>query len=344
MKAAVLSSIIIIILFPNNLNAQTSAKKYYYYTNKAELAITDSNYLEALKYYDSSTNSVSVPLSQDVYNKALCHTLLGNYGKAFLAISFLIERGVDSTLFNKQAFRVLKNQKRYWNQFLLEYPVLVKRFKSIVRDEIISDLRDMNESDQKYFCELPGKLTNVSFIDSLRLNDDFLIERFRNYLNKFGYLHEGIIGVQFSDSKLDCYPIFNILLRHHYQIKKFDLTPILQKAMDSGYLKPDLFARWVGFQNTAGFGYESLVREIGDSLYVGTFPGLKKKIDESRLKITLCTLDERVKKTIFSLCLDSNGFLFYYTVGKLSNPHTDNDEASFRKRYIKVPYKIKRFN
>jgi hypothetical protein len=336
---AFLFTIALSLLFFSNTIGQINAEKYFYYTNRAELSIVDSNYIEAIKNYDSSLAYLPVPFSQDVYNATICYTLQKQYEKAFAGIKFLIQRGVDSTIFQKQVFKRLRNQKSYWREFISGYPKLLRDYKMNIQMDILTDINRMNEADQNFFCELPQNVNNNYFIDSLKQNDDFLMIRFKMYLNKYTYLHEGIIGVKYADTTLSFYPIFNILLRHHYQNQKFEITPILKNALKSGYLKPELYALWVDFQTSGGYGSESLVKKIEDTLYIFSFPGIKNKIDANRSAIGLCTLDEQAKKTIFTARKNSIGFLFFSRIGIITS-HPDPSVMSWLNKFsVKVPIK-----
>lgn len=51
--------------------ANSYAQKYFYYANKAELSIVDSNYSQAIKFYDSSFKFLK-PFAQDIYNLTIC--------------------------------------------------------------------------------------------------------------------------------------------------------------------------------------------------------------------------------------------------------------------------------
>ncbi len=315
-----LSFVIISSFFSNLIIAQSDTKKYdaakyFAYTNKAELQIVDSNYTNAISFYDSAFKNLAVPLSQDMYNYSICAVLEKKYGIAYDAIKFLIERGCDTTMFYKNpVFHDFRNleQKRIRKQ----YPKFISNRRKYIDSNIIKDIFEMNEADQYFFRKRQNNLSNKPLIDSLQKNDDSITLNLKKYFSIFQYLHEGVIGVRVEDSKLSCYPIFNILVRHHYQNLKYDLTPILRNALESGYIKPELYASWVEFefQRTPGFGAESLVKEINDSLFISTFPGIKSKIEEKRMKIGLCSLEEQVKKTIFSRYIDKNGFLLFATV------------------------------
>jgi hypothetical protein len=308
---------IILFFCCNTAVAQTGAKKYdaakyFAYANKAELQIVDSNYKNAILFYDSAFTNLAAPLSQDMYNYSICAVLEKKYEAAYDAIKFLIERGCDSMLFFKNpGFHEFRNREQ--TRIRKNYPVFISNRSKYIDTKIIRDILEMNEVDQYYFRKRVNNLSNKPFIDSLQKNDDSLILKLKKYFTIFQYLHEGVIGVRLEDSKLSCYPVFNILVRHHYQDLKYDLTPVLKNALESGYLRPELYASWVDFEfgRTPGFGAELLINEINNSLYISKYSGIKSKIEENRKEIGLCTLEEQVKKTIFSRYIDKNGFLFF---------------------------------
>jgi hypothetical protein len=255
-----------------------------------------------------------------MYNYSICAVLEKEYLKAYNAIKFIIERGLDSiVIFKNPAFYDFKIQEQ--KRIRKDYPTFISNRSKYIDSAIIQQIFEMNNADQYFFRRLPNNLSNQAFKDSLQKNDDSLIIRLTKYFSLFQYLHEGIIGVRVENQKLSCYPIFNILIRHHYQNHKYDLTSILKKALESGYLKPELYASWLEleFQGTPGFGEEVLIKETKDSIYIAKFPGFRSKIEENRKKIGLCTLEEQVQKTIFSRYFDKNGFLFFSSIVIISD-------------------------
>ncbi len=68
-----------------NVFCQPDVKAYYSYVNKAELAIVDSNYKEALAYYQKAFNKASIE-GKDVYNAFVLTALLND---TFLASRYL---------------------------------------------------------------------------------------------------------------------------------------------------------------------------------------------------------------------------------------------------------------
>ncbi len=330
---------VIVLLLLNNISSAQSATrtdnaaKYFAYTNKAELQIVDSNYASAISFYDSAFSNLRVPLSQDMYNYAICAALNKKYEVTYEAIKFLIERGCDSTLFfRNRVFDDFKKQEQ--KRIHANYSAFISNRRKYVDSAIIKDILKMKDADQYYFRKRLSNLSNVSFMDSLQKNDDSITNRLKNYFSRFQYLHEGIIGgVEFS--KPTGSPIFYVIVRHHYQNNKYDLTPILKKALEAGYIKPELYASWVGleFQGVPGFGFEGSIMETQDSLYILKFPGIKSKIEENRKKIGLCTLEEQLKKTLFSKYQNLHVFLFSYSPQPIDKSNID----IFRKFTTAIP-------
>ena len=329
---------IVIFFYVQNSYGQFDSKKYFHYTNLAELQIVDADYNTALKLYDSAFKFLQVPFSQDVYNYSICTALEKKYGKTYDAIRFLIARGCDSTIFTtNDVFKDFFKSKK--TTFIKHYPAFISDRKKYVDSSIIKDIEEMNIADQYYYRNRMANISNKKFMDSLERNDSILITKMKDYFSKYNYLNESVIGVNTSASTPNCYPIFNIIIRHHYQDKHYELTPLLKTFVETGCLKPEVYASWVQLESSlikSQYGEEGHITEMNDSLYIASYPGLKTKIEKNRSDIGLCTLDEQMRKTIFSRYTDKNKFLFFAEIGSISG-YNDSYINSIRRFGYMIP-------
>ncbi len=308
-------NLFLFVFILNNLATAQNAKQYFYYTNKAELSIVDSNYSKAVEYYDSSSRFLTVPLAQDIYNLTLCNILLKNYDRAFEGVRFLIERGCDSTLFYKVVFDALKRQKRQFAKFMSDYPILIANYQKKIDRDV------MREID--------------IFLDSVNNQNDYKCsEKLQFYFTAYNYLNEGTIGVNYQYGRLSVLPRFSRLIYNHYY--ETDLTPFLKKALEMGYLKPEVYAQWLDLE---GFSYGTRfnVYEINNEIYLNKWIGMKEDIDNRRKAIGLCTLDEQAKKTIFWHCFNPHRFEFFADIDNVGS------STSLIKYCVKTPYTEKVF-
>ena len=292
------------------LKAQEQARQYFNYTNRAELAITDSNYTLATKLYDSSLSYLTAPLSQDVYNATLCHILLHQYKEAFKGVGYLIKRGCDSTLFLKVGFCLLKQQTKLFTDFMQSYPDLIAQ-RGMINPAIAKQID--------------------KFIDSTNTNNDFnCIELLTSYFSLYNHLNEGAIGVNYTDGILSVQPRYaGLLYRHFYEN---GLSVVLKRSLDMGFIKPEVYANWLEFQGVS-YGSRFGVVSANNEIYINPWKGLKKDIDLRRQSLGLCTLDEQAKKTIFWHCFNPYRFEFFANIDNLDN----SNQVS--KYWVKTEYK-----
>jgi hypothetical protein len=323
---------------------QTNAAQYFYYTNKAELAIVDGQHAAAINYYDSSMQFLTIPLGQDVYNAALCHALAGNNARAFKALSFLVTLGVDMTIFNQPGLKSLKKDSKGWQDFMRQYPKLREQYRQHIDTGIIAQIKMMNKADQNFFCQMPQKLDDNRFMDSLKDNDGYLVAQLKQYFNKYGgYLPEAVVGLNYSKGSISTDPIFYILLRHHYQNQRYELTPLLKKAMENGYIRPELFASWADLEVAGTYGASGIVIQAENEFYAKQFKGFRSRVEEKRKSLWLCPIDDEVRKTLYAYCADRYGFLLFSFMeideGKLSNSYRN----TLQKYFTKVPCATPRY-
>jgi hypothetical protein len=155
----------------------------------------------------------------------------------------------------------------------------------------------MVEADQNYYCEAPKQPTNNIFSDSLFKNDSHLAKEIMNIFKKHGYPTEELIGINIIDTAIVFFPIFNVLIRHNYQKKRFDFTSYLEEAVHSGKLKSELFCNWYNFQKGGvGYGEQGLVEQFNCNFYLSKLSGVKEKINTNRVSMSLPPIDDLTKK------------------------------------------------
>ena len=315
-------------------------KSYQHYINKAEVCITKSEFFEASTYYNSAFSLPTMAFAQDIYNASICELELNNYLKTIDYCLMLVDKGALKEFFSKNSYRKLRGNQRHWDEFNQQYPARRISFLAKTDTALVKQIKQMIVADQNFFCERPQRLKDNLFLDSLFVNNQYLSNHLTTLLRKHGYLSEDIIGANFTDTTLSIYPIFNVLIRHHYQLKQYDLSSLLSSAMLEGKLKPELFCSWYNFEKKPiGYGEDFFVVRYKCNLYQARNESIRPKIEANRKAMWLPNLEELKAKLIYKYCSDGYKFIFYAPLSIL--PKMDEkSEMSFKTFNTPLPNKL----
>lgn len=288
---------------------------YHDLINKAEEEITDRNYQKALNLYSEAFKE-NVFFAQDLYNAALCGIMIKDFNSTLKCCEGLAKRGCTLKFFSTNRFLVFRESAQ-WTAFLEKYPYLQKEYEAIINKNLISEIEKLNDIDQGNYRLLPDNVHNQAFQDSLKNLSDYVKLKLIRIFNKYGYLDETITGATIEqDTTLGILPIFAILIRHRYQVDKYDYTPYLKNEFNKGKIKPEVLASWIDLETKGTIGsVPALIYNC--QLYFKKFPGFRETVVNNRMKYSLPTLEVARKKTIFKKC-NQNNFLFFTPTGKIS--------------------------
>jgi hypothetical protein len=225
-----MKKLLLLLLFYSSISyAQIDFTRIYHpIINEAELAIVDTNYHEALSFYNEAFTNVKKPFAKDYYNAAICATLIGKMPVVFDFLEKIVEKGYQVENFRHDFFfKNVADTCVQWANFEKQAKLIKPQINTELRDSlramyrlmanppttpITAELRNYfkeNSKDRKwmpvdsllYVNDMPKNLMNQ--IDSLRkLNamkgaditrDKFLIVL--KILEIHGFLDENILGL-----------------------------------------------------------------------------------------------------------------------------------------------------
>ncbi len=159
-----LRSIIFCVFGSISLYAQENfLETYHPYRNKAEMAIVNSDYKTAAKYYTVAFTSVKNPLAKDVFNAMVCHLLLDDFVTAKKYLIKLAGKGIlDELLFEMKIFDIYKYKSFFEKNRII--------YKSIQELTLKDELASINEKKQilqdfEYKLVKPNLSTGVFDLD-----------------------------------------------------------------------------------------------------------------------------------------------------------------------------------
>ncbi len=232
------------VLFAKAEENPDYVKVYFPTVNQAELSILEKDYAKALAYYEEAFKAVPSPFAKDIYNAAVCATLVQDQKKTFEYLDKLLLKGVSLPyLQRQQAFDTLQTTKQ-WEKFAKSYPKRRRQYKRKVDLDIRADLDELYARDQ-YFRQAKGGLRVYG--DTLRKIEASNVEALLKNIKKHGYPGESLIGVADTLEEL---PRFSLVIQRQNKLNKgHDFTDVLVQAVHEGKLRPHAAAYLIEQQN-----------------------------------------------------------------------------------------------
>lgn len=132
-----MKKLLLLLLFYSSISyAQIDFTRIYHpIINEAELAIVDTNYHEALAFYNEAFANVEKPFAKDYYNAAICATLVGKMPVAFDFLEKIVAKGYLVENFRKDAFfKNIADTCKQWTNF--------EKQAKLIKPQINTELRD----------------------------------------------------------------------------------------------------------------------------------------------------------------------------------------------------------
>ena len=142
-----MKKLLLLLLYTSFAQAQVDFTKIYHpIINEAELAIVDTNYHEALQFYNEAFANVNKPFAKDYYNAAICATLIGKMPIAFDFLEKIVEKGYPAdSLRRDNFFKLVADTCKKWNDFEKH----ARLIKPNLNHELRDTLRNMQFSKYK---------------------------------------------------------------------------------------------------------------------------------------------------------------------------------------------------
>ena len=301
----------------NILTKKDSIEKYHFYINKAELNICDSNYLQAIKLYETAFKYHYSPFPNDLYNAALVAIYLQNNNKAIDYCEALVKLGCDLKFFNQIPFNTLKSDKDVWNNFLIDYDSLRNIYYNSINQELKDKIHKLYIEDQKNYCSYK------KFGIPMQIPQDLNFKRFKDILKYFGFPNHDIVGLNIKNDTIISLGPQNILLRHYYQKGNYDLSEFLINELFNGKIKPIEFivVEEFKYKPYSYFGTDLMFKSQENNYYI--FDEFKqyleiKKYNKNRKNFFMETYQDQLKKMIYKYIETGNKTKFVFLIYGIS--------------------------
>lgn len=212
-------------------------KSYYPAVHEAEMQIVEQDFSEALTLYQQAFAAVPEPFATDIYNAAVCATLIDDHKQAFYYLDKLVLKGVSLDYLAKQDVFSPLQETKGWNRFERSYAKNRARFRQRADLDLRADLDELYARDQ-YFRQAKGGLKVHG--DTIRKIESRNVDILLATIEKHGYPGEHLIGV--ADT-LEQLPRFSIVIQRQTKAKKgYNFKPVLKEAVQSGRIRPQAAA------------------------------------------------------------------------------------------------------
>ena len=277
-----------------DLSAQNSLlRKYYYWTNKAELAICDSNYQKASDCYDKAF-SFCRPFAKDAYFAyKVNYNYLKNTERCLDCFRYLAQMGDKAEWYVSDTIK----EANLWNQL----KIIFDTTRCLTNPDLATALKEIDESDQAVRWQQYDDETTA--FAACRIVDSVNLLKIKKIYKTFP---------EVSDYTAEGSPMLSAFYIHVSRAFLFDPKTILLKDVLKGNISAGQYAlyedQWkcmyidpqLGNDSTTIYGTNAYYIFEIDSLAFILEPDNVKKIDRERKKIGLSeTWADFVKKVKF---------------------------------------------
>lgn len=329
--------------------------QYYQLINEAEINITQNNLEKANQSYKSAFNILENPPAKDLYNDMIVSIKLKDYQSAF---------------YHYQTLKLLKygfTDHFYDNNFPKN--IKYKKLKKTINfdNHYKKQLDSLFVIDQHYRNFSKGDYAN--YRKEITKSDSIAATRLQQLIHAKGFPNEYDISLESANKVF--FQNFYFIIWHQlktnlYSPQQVNFSDDVVQALDKGKISPedasfllelltgtqdysmDLFSIHKFLSSNGGSQpiYDQIKNKMAkeDCCYISKFylpekrdaytKKLINEVNKKRTKIGLCTIDDDLKKKIFSLKNDD--YKFSNVVIKGVQFTEDNDMNMFKEHLIKI--------
>lgn len=294
----------LILLFLSVLNSSQyilqNPIRYNQLINQAELCIIDSNYSEALNYYQHAFEEIEYPFTRDYYNALLCATYTKKYDLAFDYMYKLVNKGIEYEKFDSNIYlQPLKNNERwplFKNYYDENHQKIIAGFNLELKTELDSmHVRDQRSNKARYKDpSIRYKFDSTIYANIVRMKEIFEI---------YGFPTEEDLGVKnFNGYQFEG----QIIIKHYFQIcdtynktDTLNLLPILENACKNGKISTHFFLANLGDLKLNKYASNVIYLIDTNIILLNIDTNSLMLINANRAKLGIGTVAETQKKVTF---------------------------------------------
>lgn len=240
--------------------------RYHQRIGKAEQAILDSNYTDAVAIYDSVFKEYSFVFAENCYTATQTAVVEGNYSKAFQFLQRCFLQGLGLEIIDKDSILIQLKDQDQWPSVKTKFDSLNKIYKGNVDWELRIKIDSLNALDQKYRDKHETHPWNFLWRPFIwhkwkKVTRNIVENKLYQIIKEKGFPGERIIGVDKEwmlhkrkyNSKGSHFAY--LILIHYYSVpRKLQMEELLNEEIKNGNLLPSHFASLMDFQALNGKG------------------------------------------------------------------------------------------
>lgn len=324
-----LTHLILLFLLLSSCSRQMISNASYFKTiNKAELAIIKGNIKKSNQHYKKAFKNNEKGYAEDYYNGLKSALIVGDIDFAYYNANCLAEKGICRDFFEQ--FDPLKKDEVKWQQLMQT----VDSSGINLNLEYRRVLEEMFSIDQTVRFDRKNR-------EEIRRIDSLNYEKFKELISLYGFPTEEAIGIGCSENRKGIqFMPYSLPLRHFSQRRYAGLDSILINALNQNQIQPYYFFDSMGALGNKDWKvYIDPVVKMNEVYY--TYNLDKKEVrdmDEKRRKMGYIPIEEQIKKIMFRLNDNKEGFSLTAPIEIFPNM------PELLERGILIPIEIENFN
>lgn len=286
-----------IVIIVNIGFSQQNYIPYYQLKNKAEVAICQDKYEDALDYYKQAFRLVDFPLRKELNNSLICALLVGDTAYIYDTLTLFSGRIGLGRILNKP-YMLPYLETKSWQQFAQQAEINKSIEDESINKEYIRILDSLDKEDQKprkWIIVKPIRKRKIAFVDSLNYI------AIKQLIAKWDYPNERNTGYKYIQISPMCiwHNIDTTFVDYEYQM------------MTQGKMTPELYVRRCCYTTHV---YEHINLNISDKYHYCTNKNYSSEklasVNQNRSAIGYPTTEEAALIWQKSREKNSLGFVF----------------------------------
>lgn len=328
------------VLLLGSCQSEKVIEQYYAEINQAEHSFYKKEYQESFHHYKKAFE-IHKPFGQDCINGIVVSRKVSQFDFCKKWMTYGTQKLGFTDEFYKTTY-LLKgiDTTNIWKDFITRFNANHSTFLKNQNKVLLSSIEKLVEKDQDIRSDLYQRDIGPKEISIIREVDSLGMEQFVQLVKKHNFPSEMNCGVNINSGYLD-YPKYDILLLHFCQQGWWDrLEPILRKALYTGTLSNEQYAKYADFayENSDNkelnfYGYMLIGKCDSHDLYYPLNMDKEATINKNRRSIFLDDLTVAQKKWVSNHLCKEEFLMSKQNVSLLSIPdflcNPNNFENSF---------------
>jgi len=310
---------LITVFFYVNFSYCQDYIRYHQIRMKAEKAILDTNYSDAVAIYDALFNEYDFVFAKHIYTATQTAIENNDLEKAFDFITKGVLQGIKINEVDNDSILVKLKKDPRWDEFELRYDSLRKIYIGNVNWEARNFINKMYDIDQEYRDRHELKKWNFVLRPFIRMKwnkvlEEMVKKNLSPLIDSLGFPGERLVGLderwmhqKRRNDGLESTFVFFILIHYYSKPRDTLLNKMIYNEIKTGYILPEKYAALIDFQ--AEWGKDKFYKGIHyNQWHTSNQENIYDRIEFNRAEIGLESLEvlELKRKRSFKIIKELN--------------------------------------